>query len=194
MTQPLLILLAGPNGAGKSTLVDRVLARQRPGLPFVNADAIAAARWPGAEQAHAYEASRLAAEERARLMAARLSFITETVFSHPSKADLVRDAVDQGYLVDLRVVLVPVETTVRRVTYRVEDGGHSVPEDKIRARYERLWPLVAQAARDADRAVFYDNSSARSPYRVVAEMVNGRLDRSPVWPAWTPPALRDIAT
>jgi predicted ABC-type ATPase len=38
---------------------------------------------------HAYDASRAAAEERLRLMAERPSFITETVFSHPSKVDLL---------------------------------------------------------------------------------------------------------
>jgi len=40
-----LDLVVGPNG-GKSTFVELVLAPLRPGVTFVNADVIAAARWP----------------------------------------------------------------------------------------------------------------------------------------------------
>lgn len=66
---PVLHVLAGPNGAGKSTLAGRVLQPQTY-LPIVNADAIAAERWPDAQVEHAYEAARLAAIERDRLLAA----------------------------------------------------------------------------------------------------------------------------
>ncbi|MFT4035805.1 MAG: hypothetical protein QM679_09565 [Patulibacter sp.] len=59
-------------------------------LPFVNADEIAAERWPGEESAHAYEASAAAAEVRAALLEQRRSSITETVFSHPSGLPLAR--------------------------------------------------------------------------------------------------------
>ena len=44
-----LDLLVGPNGAGKTTLFERVIAPDRPGLPFVNADRIARDRFPGHE-------------------------------------------------------------------------------------------------------------------------------------------------
>jgi predicted ABC-type ATPase len=42
-------LTVGPNGAGKTTLYERVIAPDRPGLPFVNADRIASDRFPGQE-------------------------------------------------------------------------------------------------------------------------------------------------
>ena len=41
-----LDLVVGPNGAGKSTFVELVLAPNRPNVTFVNADVIAAQRWP----------------------------------------------------------------------------------------------------------------------------------------------------
>lgn len=100
---------------------------------------------------HAYGASRLAAAARATYLSARTSFITETVFSHPSKVDLVRDATAAGYHVHLHVILVPEDTTVSRVSHRVAHGGHAVPEEKIRERYQRLWDLVAQARGPAER-------------------------------------------
>lgn len=190
MPTPVLHLMAGPNGAGKSTFVARVL-QPLIRLPFVNADVIAAERWPGAEAEHGHDASRLAAAERERLLQRRESFISETVFSHPSKVDLVAQACAAGYLVHLHVVMVPVEVTVLRVRDRVRRGGHEVPEDKIRARYDRLWELVVAARAAADRASFYDNELARTPYRLVASYERGRLIGAAAWPTWTPAVLRD---
>lgn len=185
---PVLHLLAGPNGAGKSTFVTRVL-QPTTHLPFVNADVIGAERWPDAQSDHAYEAARLATAERDELLSARASFITETVFSHESKVDLVRVANSLGYRVYLHVMIVPEETTVGRVEHRVRHGGHTVPEDKIRARYQRLWALVAQARELAERSRIYDNSNARHPFREVAVYERGLLVGQADWPAWTPAAL-----
>ena len=129
------------------------------------------------------------ATERRRLIAARESFITETVFSHPSKVALVEQALAVGYVVHLHVILVPVDLSVQRVTERVRRGGHDVPEAKIRERHQRLWPLVAKATATADQTYFYDNSRARTPFRRVAIYERGRLIGAPDWPTWTPAAL-----
>lgn len=188
MSTPVLHLLAGPNGAGKSTFVAEVL-QPVTHLPFVNADLIAAELWPEAQAEHAYEASRAAADERSRLMAVRASFITETVFSHPSKVDLVAHATALGHLVHLHVVMVPESLAAARVAARVAQGGHDVPTEKIQERYARLWPLVATARDLADRATFYDNSRAARPFRVVAIYERGRLIGEPAWPTWTPKVL-----
>lgn len=184
MSAPILHVLAGPNGSGKSTFVMEILGPAT-GLPFINADVIAAERWPGDEERHAYEASRAAAAARAAALESRASFITETVFSHESKVALVEDAVKAGYRVHLHVMLVPEDVAVARVTYRVEDGGHTVPESKIRSRYRRLWALIAEARQVAHRASFYDNSTA-APYRLVADYVLGEVAGEAHWPVWTP--------
>lgn len=189
MSTPVLHLLAGPNGAGKSTLANRVLA-PRTRLPFINADVIAAERWPDAPAEHAYDASQIAAEQREGLIASRRSFITETVFSHPSKVALVRTAVGAGYLVHLHVVMVPVEVSIGRVAHRVRRGGHDVPEQKIIERYDRLWDLVVAARDLADRTTIYDNENDRHPYRIVATYERGRVVGESTWPVWTPRALR----
>lgn len=185
---PVLHPLAGPNGAGKSTYVRDVLTPAT-GLPFINADVIAATRWPDAQAEHAYEAAQLAETERRARMSAGESFITETVFSHPSKVALVADASALGYLVQLHVVMVPVELTVQRVTDRVRCGGHYVPEAKVRERYERLWRLVADAVRISDVAEVFDNSSARHPFRLCATYVRGVPAGPSSWPTWAPAAL-----
>lgn len=184
-----LDLVVGPNGAGKSTFVAKTLARALPtGIPFVNADVIAAQRWPEGPERYSYEAAKVAGDTRAALIAAGHTFIAETVFSHPSKLDLITDAHTAGFTVVLHVVMVPVELSVARVAHRVQAGGHSVPEDKIRERHERLWPLVAAAGIGADSAVFYDNSGLSGP-DIVARLVAGTPVGRVLWPSWTHPAL-----
>lgn len=87
MPTPVVLVLAGLNGAGKTTLFERVLAPVMH-LEFVNAD-------------------RIAAQRRQQLLSQGRSFMTETVFSHPSKLELMTTAKDRGYRVHLHVVLIP---------------------------------------------------------------------------------------
>jgi predicted ABC-type ATPase len=192
MSQPVLHVLVGPNGAGKTTLYTRLLAPVT-GLPFVNADVIAAQRWPDQAAARSYDAARLAAADRDRRIAQRRSFVTETVFSHPSKLDLLDQANAVGYRVHLHVVAIPVDLAVARVDVRAATGGHDVPEDKIRARHARLWPLVAAAAGRVDEARIYDNSRAATPYRLLAVLVDGStVTAAAHLPQWLPDELRAL--
>jgi predicted ABC-type ATPase len=182
---PVLHLIVGPNGAGKTTFFDRLLSPITH-LPFINADIIARQHWPDDADDHAYEAAELAELARNQAIADGRSFIAETVFSHPSKLDLIARAQAADYLVQLHVILVPEELSVLRVRLRAEQGGHRVPEDKIRARYQRLWSLVAQAIALADTACVYDNSNSRQPFRRIAQFDQGRALVAPRFPDWSP--------
>ncbi|MGV0748795.1 zeta toxin family protein [Mycolicibacter minnesotensis] len=183
-----LDLVVGPNGAGKSTFVALTLAPLLPGVPFVNADEIAKNRWPDEAAAHAYDAARLAAQTRMKLIEAGRSFIAETVFSHESKIELIRTADAHDYTVVLHAVLIPEALAIHRVRYRVAAGGHTVPEGKIRERYHRLWPLVAEAIGMVDVATVYENSRAAGP-KIVAQFAGGAPIGELSWPAWAPDAL-----
>jgi predicted ABC-type ATPase len=188
-----MLVVVGPNGAGKTTFYARVLEPVTH-LPFINADLIAEREWPGAGGAHAYEAAELAAAERSRCIAGRRSFATETVCSHPSKLDLLAEAREAGYVTGLHVCMIPEDLAVARVADRVADGGHPVAEDKIRARFHRLWPLVAEAVTVVDEAVVYDNSKLDAPFATVAKFRVGHLVTVTTWPAWAPRALKDAGT
>lgn len=190
MPDPVLHVIAGPNGAGKSTFYATVIGPVTH-LDLVNADVVAAERWPDAAVEHAYDAARIAATERERRIGARQSFVTETVFSHESKLAMLRQAETVGYRVMLHIVLVPEELAVARVVDRVRNGGHDVPEDKIRGRIARLWEHLGEAIAFIDEARVYDNTSAREPFRLVATYVGGRLTNVPRWPSWSPEILRE---
>ncbi|MGV9713716.1 zeta toxin family protein [Gordonia sp. NPDC003424] len=183
-----LDLVVGSNGAGKSTFIELTLSPLLPGSAVVNADEIAKRRWPDNPADHSYEAARIAAQTRAYLIEHGESFIAETVFSHPSKLDLLDAAHAAGYSVVVHAVLIPEDLAVLRVRHRVESGGHSVPEAKIRERYRRLWALVAGAALRAEEATFYDNSGIRGP-RIVAQLAGGFIVGTSDWPTWAPDEL-----
>jgi predicted ABC-type ATPase len=192
MPDPVLHVLAGPNGAGKSAFYEFVLGPATH-LEFVNADEIAAQRWPDDPIRKSYDAALLASARRAALIESGTSFITETVFSHDSKLDLVRSAIGAGYLVSLHVILVPEALAVARVENRVGLGGHAVPEQKIRERYARLWPLVVAAIGVVGNTIVYDNSRAAAPFRIVARFDHGSLVGGPEWPPWTSDVLVSAA-
>lgn len=189
-SDPVLHVIAGPNGSGKTTLYAKVLGPVTH-LDFVNADLIAADRWPDAQVEHAYEAASLAAEDRARRIEARESFATETIFSHESEIALLRGAEQAGYRVVLHVVLIPEDLAVARVVDRVANGGHDIPEDKVRARFGRLWHHLRDAIALVDEAHVYDNTKAAEPFRLVASYIRGQVIGSPDWPSWAPRDLRD---
>ena len=185
-------MIAGPNGAGKTTFYERVIAPDRPGLPFVNADRIAHDRFPGHEVEQAYAAGDIAAAARDALIAARIDFCTETVFSHASKVDLVTAAAHAGYDVVLHVIMIPLALSGARVAARVAAGGHDVPAEKVAPRYGRLWPHVVAALPHCHRVVFYDNAADDGP-REVASYRLGVPDYPPRWPQWTPEVLSGLA-
>ena len=186
-----LDLVVGPNGAGKTTFISETLAPLLPGSRAVNADEIARRRWPADPERHGYDAARIAADTRAHLIAAGESFVAETVFSHPSKLDLIDAAHAGSYTVVLHALLVPEALAVERVRARVAAGGHQVPEQKIRKRYARLWPLVVRAVAAADLASVYDNAGIRGPVRIAQFSAGTRIGVAR-WPAWAPELLRAL--
>jgi predicted ABC-type ATPase len=106
------------------------------------------------------------------LIALGRPFTAETVFSHPSKLELIDNAHATGYTVVLHVLLIPEELAVHGVAYRGASRWNPVAENKIRERYHRLWALVADAITRFDQATVYDNSGIKGP-RIVAQMTDG---------------------
>ncbi|EKX56464.1 hypothetical protein D516_2976 [Rhodobacter sp. AKP1] len=183
--RPSLVLLAGPNGAGKSTLYQTRVAPSFAG-PFINADLIQRDELGDASMEASYRAAAIAEERRTMLLEVRKSCATETVFSHPSKLDLITKARERGYvIIILHVGMDDPELSVARVKGRTEEGGHDVPEDKIRARFDRGQPLIRQAVLQADRGMVFDNSVLNQPPRLVLLFAGGRLVQADaILPNW----------
>lgn len=180
-----MVLLAGPNGAGKSTLYETRIKPQL-AVPFINADDIQRTRLGTTDMQAAYKAAKIATKLRARYLLTKRSFATETVFSHPSKLDLLHRARERGFRILLMHVGVQsAALSVARVAARVQEGGHPVPQDKIIARYDRNGPLIRQAALLADVAHVYDNSALNTPPARMLSFKAGALSFAlPHLPEW----------
>lgn len=170
MPPPRVIFLAGPNGAGKSTFYESYL--KETGLEFINADRIKAALGISNE-----EAAAAADAARIEMLAARKSFITETVFSDPvgAKLGLLRDAVAAGYEVHLIFIgLASPLLSEGRVSQRVAQGGHDVPPDRLeRTVRQSLENLRAAVAFVPDVSV-YDNTSNENPFQLLLAIRRGQ--------------------
>ena len=188
---PVLVFLAGPNGAGKSTFFAEYL--QRLGLPYVNADDLArrmrAADPHASRDTNDRRAFREAEQLRKALLEAGISFCTETVFSDPhgAKVKFLETARERGFATFLVFVcLESVALSIARVHQRTRQGGHDIPDAKLRARFPRTLANMRAAIPLVDEAFLIDNSSFDAPYRVVAVYQHGRLtSRHPPLPAWT---------
>lgn len=171
-----LIVLAGSNGAGKSTFFKQILAPL--GLHFVNADLLARELNPDDPSAVAYEAAALADQERRQLVEMGESFCMETVFSDPvgDKLNFLKEARAAEYHVLL--IFIGIESPAlseARVIQRVSEGGHDVPDDRLRSRFPRTLENLRRAIPIVNEALLLDNSSLDDPYAFVAQYQNGRM-------------------
>lgn len=131
-----------------------------------------------------YESAILADFLRHQLLKTGNTFSFETVFSHSSKLDFMKKANQQGYKCYLYFSAVSSpDISVDRVRQRTLQGGHDVPEEKIRKRYSKTLDNLLEAMRLSHRAYLFDNSQSM---KLVAEMSDKKqlifkTEHIPVW-------------
>ena len=199
---PRIYVLAGTNGAGKSSVVGAILLQK--GVDFFNPDEAAReilALNPGITSAEAngaaWEEGRLLLE---RAIAERLSFAFETTLGGRTITTLLQRALSEGLEVRVWYVgLASPELHIARARARVERGGHEIPEDRIRDRYDssRL-NLIRLLSRLTELSI-YDNSHDADPLTGVARpptlilhMARGAIVRTcdlRLVPDWAKPIL-----
>lgn len=170
-------VLAGPNGAGKTTLYETTI-QPKTKVPFINADDIQKNELKDPAMKVSHDAAKIAAKRREQHIKEKKSFVTETVFSHPSKLKLIDTAKNAGFRVVIYHVSVSsANLSVDRVFRRVKKGGHDVPEQKIRERYDRNQVLIKKAVVKVDAGVVFDNSIPYSPPKLVMSFKEGRVNK-----------------
>jgi predicted ABC-type ATPase len=171
-----LWILAGGNGAGKTTFYRLMLKPL--GIPFINADQIAREIYPDDPEGNSYNAAKMAAQMCTEQIRAGNSFCFETVFSHPSKVDLLGRARALGYQIIL--VLIHLEHTdlnKARISQRVSEGGHNVPDEKVEQRIPRTLAQVKKAIPLCDQVRILDNSRSDNPFTPVVSIIGGQTTR-----------------
>ncbi len=136
------------------------------------------------EKVDSYFAAFVATYIREYLLDSGVSFSFETVLSHPSKLNFMEEAHRKGYRVYLYYVSTQsADINIGRVHTRALEGGHDVPECKIRERYVRSLQNLYQAVKHSDRAYLFDNSGKHfellAEYNAVNDSI--RLHSSKNW-------------
>lgn len=174
---PTVYVIAGPNGAGKTTFASTFLPDFVKCREFLNADLIAAGLSPFAPETQDLRAGRLLLERIRELSRQKASFGFETTLAGRSYAKLLTDLKTVGYRCVLIFLWLPnVEFALQRVANRVAQGGHRIPADVVRRRYDAGLRNLARLYRPVfDEWHLYDGQ--QMPPKLVAQQVQDTLDQ-----------------
>lgn len=171
-------IVAGPNGSGKSTIYP-LLA---PIGEFINADVEARRLDPSNPEAVSMAAGRVVLIAINDAVESRRSFVYETTLSSRQSIAVMERCKNLGYEVSLvYVALDSPDMNVQRIAERVSRGGHNIPEDVVRRRYETAFGRLPSALKLADSVLVFDNSRL-SPEMLLTlergEIIENHLDEA----------------
>lgn len=170
---PRAIIVAGPNGAGKST-TSRFLLGGEMNI-YINPDLIATGMSPVDPESVSFATGRMVLTRIRELVALKENFAFETTLSGKTYLNLINTMKATGYRVSLIFLWVEsADLAVRRVQERVKAGGHNIPEETIRRRYDAGLRNFFDMYQDAVYEwFFYDNSS--SDFKLLARKTANRI-------------------
>lgn len=139
-TPATITAIAGTNGAGKSSILGEYLRQH--GGEYFNPDEVARQLTEQHPELSQAEANGLAwTAGRDRLITAiehGNEYVFETTLGGKTISRLLASAASRGHRVVIWYIgLDSPESHIRRVEVRVENGGHPIPETKIRERFTR---------------------------------------------------------
>ncbi|MCY3858430.1 MAG: AAA family ATPase [Gammaproteobacteria bacterium] len=157
---PKVLIIAGPNGAGKTTFATRYLLAEAGVAKFLNADLIASGLSPFDPGSVEFRASRLMLEMIEEQTAIRESFAIETTLSGQLFQRWIPKWREAGFSTEIHFLFLDsADLAIGRVQERVRAGGHSVPAEVVRRRYERGWRNFQELYKDlVDKWTVYNNS------------------------------------
>lgn len=178
---PVCTIIAGPNGAGKTTFALTYLPETAHCRNFVNADLIAAGLSPLSPERERVAASRLFLAEVRQYINRREDFAFETTLSGRTYLKLIRELLDNGWVVRLFYLWLPsVAMSIERVAERVAHGGHNISQDDIIRRYPRsIGNLLDHYSALCSSTICLDNSGP-APEVVFVQDGNGRVVESQI--------------
>ena len=153
---PEVMIFAGPNGSGKTTITRMA---KTVGV-YINADDI-----KRSIACSDLEAAQKAEELRELMVEKGEDFTFETVLSTNRNLKLLKKAKEKGYFLRCIYVLTEDnEINIARVRMRESMGGHGVPEEKIKSRYQKALTLIPELIEICDIVHIYDNTNV--PFRI----------------------------
>ena len=103
-----------------------------------------------------------------------LTFTQETTLAGHRVEKTIRQARKQGYdIVMFYVGLNSLEESLLRIANRVRKGGHDIPEDYVKLRYQNRLESLKRVLPVCDEVIFYDNENG---FVKVAEIKNNTFN------------------
>jgi predicted ABC-type ATPase len=163
---PVIAVLAGVNGAGKSSVAGGFLEKE--GDAFFNPDTVAQQirnLHPdiplNLTNAHAWQIGKSLLEQA---ITSGRDYRFETTLGGRTIAQLLEQAARSGHRLHLWFCgLASADLHLRRVRSRVAHGGHDIPEEKIRERWNRSRENLIRLLPLIDHLRVYDNSADADP-------------------------------
>ena len=135
---PSLYILAGPNGAGKTTFYFSTIEQNfiDKKLSYINTDIIARDELGGYTKMNFARAEEIVRERIARHIELEESFMVESNLARQSDYDWLNAIKAKGYSIIIYFLCTSnVAINLNRITRRVKEGGHDIPENIVRDRY-----------------------------------------------------------
>jgi predicted ABC-type ATPase len=164
--KPVIHVLAGVNGAGKSSIGESEFRNE--GLSVFNPDTIAQQIRdlhpdisPTLANAHAWQIGK---SLLGQAIAGGQDYRFETTLGGRTIAQLLEKAARSGHRLQVWFCgLASADLHIRRVRSRVAHGGHGIPVEKIRERWNRSRENLIRLLPCIDHLRVYDNSSEADP-------------------------------
>ena len=175
------VIIAGVNGAGKSTLYQ--INNNLKTIPRVNVDEIVREIGDWRNRDDLFRAGKIALKRIAEYMKEGVSFNQETTLCGKAILRNILEAKELGCVIEMHYVGVDsVDIAKKRVQYRVENGGHGIPNEDIERRYVETFQQLNCILDKCNLISFYDNTES---FRRFAICKNGELVRIsqnvPIW-------------
>lgn len=180
--RPFLFVLAGVNGAGKSSVGGAML--QAHNLTWFNPDSFARELKMRAGLSKEDADAMAWSEGRSRLEAAianARNFAFETTLGARTIPRLIAEASKTHDVLMIFCGLASAQKHIDRVRLRVRHGGHDIPEEKIRSRWDTSRQNLIALLPHLARLQVFDNSADAAPGEdipdpiLVLEMEHGQV-------------------
>ena len=170
-------LIAGINGVGKSSFAGSLLAQNNDLGIFIDTDKKVS------DRGGSLEGGKLAVRQIRDCLAKGISFSQETTLSGKQPLQTILQAYKKGYFVHLHYIgLDTLDDSLLRIANRVRRGGHSIPEETVRRRFQKRFYDLKKILPYCQNAKFYDNNNG---FQLVAQWQNGFLilqgELRPMW-------------
>ena len=178
------IIFAGVNGAGKSTFYN--MSQDIPDFKEtvrINTDEIVREIGNWQSDADQMKAGRIGIKLRNVAIRQGKSFNEETTLCGKTIIKLFEKLKENGYKINLYYVgLKNSDIALVRIKNRVANGGHNIPAEKVRKRYEESINNLEKVIPLCDSVSVFDNSES---FRRLATTKEGKLiqkaDKVPFW-------------